>query len=357
MIGQAYRQKLLELAKIGFPLKSFEALHDNIQLTYPEGPEQTFFLRQINKKILTSPEITFEKKLEYLKDHLDETGPEGLSLLAEQIEDFNTYGEFRKQMKKNIDEYLSGESATFAVAAVDYVSSFFAKNFKELFELSRSDPASQRESSTKFAEQWIKHFTQRGGVGARYDFDSGKIIIGENGRQTFRTVSELIDMLHGLSPFQRTAIAYKALTEKDGAFSSEENRKILADQIIDSMNIKDPFVKESISIACEKGDAKFLVIPASQMVGQLLFQGLNKEAIDKEKISEMEIRNPAKPFREPNEKEIKNIKDLPTDDLMRSLSVGSREVSVFGSKYRPYPNTPFYGLAEKSDSEFYQLTK
>lgn len=152
VLGREYRKKLLELTQKDIPTGDLHALHGCLKLMYLDGPEKTHFLCAISKKILISSNLTFENKLLYLQQNIDELGPGGLSLLAEQIEDLETYQKFRIAMQKSFGEYLSGKAATFNVAALDIISSSFAEGFKELFDLCRNDPVTQKNHQQRLLE-------------------------------------------------------------------------------------------------------------------------------------------------------------------------------------------------------------
>lgn len=379
ILGREYRGKLLELVQKEVPDCDLVMLHKCLGLAYPDGPEKTHFLRTISNKITTSKDIPFESKLAYLAEMIDELGFDGLSLLAEQIEDINAYVKFRTRMEKCFEEYLSGKSATLKAAEIDLLSSFFAKDFKILFNTCRNDPDSQKKLSTDLAEAWIRstnplYFGSHKKDGElkdsrlelgmpHYDLKEDKFIIAGHAKQIFRTFSEIVDILNNLTPFERFATVHKALTEENGAFSNNKNRQILSRQIIDSLGIKDKFIKESFKFVCQKGDAKFLAFPVSKMLASLLFRSFDKEKVIKERI--LEIKIPTGEGIEYNGDEIipnfphyVKLKELPPENnILKALSKGRREVAVFGSRYKNYPETSFYKLSKESDEQFQALTQ
>lgn len=353
IIGRRITANLSEILSRGVQDSELDVLYEFTSLYYPTSIEKDQILRGVNKKYLESPGVSLDQKIDYLERFVDSVGYEGISIVVEQIEDIEIYRSFRARMGKKLLSYLEGNSKVTKLAFADNASAQITKNFKELLATCERDPKLMESVSTRIARKWMEEvFGSNSEVRPIYDKASGKFILSDYGRQIFRTVNDVFAKLHSLSSIEKFAIAHKALFETGGAFSSEENRKILAESVVSSLSLAKGFISEVLSTACVEGDAEYVGFPAANMIASMMFNALDIKAIDLADVEDAYI------YTDPQSYSGTRLgKEFTESDILRMLSSTTREISLFGAKARKDPTSVTAGMALESDRLYHEVTE
>ncbi|MBI2012289.1 M48 family metalloprotease [Candidatus Daviesbacteria bacterium] len=354
-LGQDIRLAVTNLVQRGLREEDLSHLYGFIDNYYPKGISRDSLLREINKLYLNSAQVSIQEKTEYLIKYFDQVGLEGMVIVASQIEDLETYKQFRGRLKSRIEEYLRGAGIVTTVAATDYASSFFSGWFGNLFETARADIKTKVETSTSFARGWLEHyFNPDRKWGVSYDPSIGKFTLGEGGRAIFETVADNFTLLRNLSPLKRFSVAHKALTDQHGAFANPENRKTLAEILVSSLGLKPGFVSSALTIACQEADAKMITFPVASMLAPLLFRAYDVNSVIFSQLAEVKFYNYDQALQDYKYTQLTEL--LPASDFQRVLISDTRAVTFFGSEYRYRPNSVIAQLAQESDRQYYKFT-
>lgn len=323
---------------------------------YPGGVEKDQLLRNINKRYLKSPEVTFESKLAYLYQYGEQVGYEGIAIVIDQIEDITTYRVFRERMSAKLEDYLQGKSSAAKVVLADNLSAKIVENFKELLTTCRSDHASIESVSTWYSRQWMEAVLGSNSSPAiNYDQLSEKFTLSGQGREVFRSVADTFAKLQSFSQAQRFAIAHKALFDSDGAFASLENRQILANTLVSSLGIKQEFVRDLLYTGTLEADAEYIGFPAANMIGSLLFRAFDINSVDLNQVRDETIytgsRRPGSFGRHFPVKEM-----MSDEQILHNLRSTTRDIVLFGALARKDPESRIAQMAEESDQLYYTIS-
>lgn len=335
-LGKNARQAFAEILNKGIDESEYGSLFSLIEKTFPYGPDKNEIQREVNRQYLLSNKVSVKAKIDHFERWEFQLGLEGALMVADQIKTLPDYLYFRKQLKTTLDRYLSGESKkTSELAVADNASTEVVKDFKFLLDTTKNDLNSKRVSSSRLAELWSKtiNVTKRyiAHEDIEYDKKSGKIAFTSKTRRYFRTLSDVIRTLKGLSSSERFAISQKALLDQDGALTTPENRKLLGKTLVDALNPSSSFIRKALNLAATDAPADFISIPASQMLSGLLFKGLDINFVSPTSVS------------------IEGIPRVRTLGLIRSTT---KEATLFGPQYIKDPNSLFARLARESNLQF-----
>ncbi len=363
IITKPIQEAYLRLLKQGIPENQLSAQYKFIRDYFPEDPGKKGFLKEYNLKILSSPSLSLQHKINHLRENIRYIGPEGLIILGEQIQTIEEYRQFRYAMGEEIKKYLSPSSLLTQIAAADYLSMYFNRGFDLIASCDSSDEAKVRES-TKLAEEWVTNFftrvyyssehleyLHRETTKVEYDPVSGKIVLDDIRKKVFRSYHDLLNILHDLTPSQRFAIASKLLVEEPhGALVTSENRSKLATYLNDALQAKG-FMKIALEQAIINGDQTLLALPAAAMIGPLLFTGYDEQAINYSKVMQTEVEDPTPeqyakiPF--------SNL--IPNQRIPSLMQSTTQDIVFFGREYKNYPQSVVYQLAEGSRERYYEI--
>lgn len=348
MLSKDLLGKFDQLMQQGIPENEFPDLNKFIEY-YPDGNNKSQFEREINLRYLRSQDVDLNSKIHYLSFHLNTIGPEGMVIVAEEIEDIGTYRKFRDRMGKSLSEYLDGSNLTSALALGDLLTSQVTQNWRSLLSSSNTDPEVSARVSTSFATEWVQNIDKAGrhSKDVKYEAKEKKFAISDLARKAFRSISDSFGALKGLTRVQRLAVAHKALTEHNGAFSSEENRRSLAGLFLDSLKIKDKFISSVIYTGILKGDAKFIVAPVADMIGGKLFEGLKTESIDLDKVGGSVLEQTFMDGKKVSDK-------YSREELAGFSKLDTRGLTIFGPNYEQ--GSLVSQLAKVSDERYYSTT-
>ncbi len=347
VFGRQIRTALLTIPEKGVGEGEYGDLYEFISRYYPSGIQKEAILREVNKGYLRSTKVPFVEKVEYLVKFFDQVGPEGMLVVAEEIQDLARYRFFRSRIEGKLEEYMQGSTQAAKVAAVDLLTGVVGEHFRWLLASARLDDKARREKSTSLAATWFDRlFSRFGNRQIPYDREAGKFIVeGKKRREVFRTIADTFAFLKGLSPSQRFAVAHKALTEELGALSSLHAREELAKTLVGALGLKSGFVASALATLCKKGEAKLLGFPVSRMLSPLLFRGLDVSAVDKRELFGEWISTE-------EDKSVHLDRVLPRKDILRIMRSRTRDVTIFGNAYRKQPNSPAGRLAGESDQQY-----
>lgn len=350
VLGKAFLESAKKLLEAGVSEDEYPQIYEFVSNYYPNGTKRDEILRQLNKHYLNSPNVSINDKTNYLLRFFEQVGPEGMVIVADQIQDIETYRRFRVRIERKFQEYLDGAGIVTKVAAADVITSNLTKNFKDLIETCKSGDFDQKDISTQMAMYWF-HYALTYGGRDRVEYDSGqaKFVLGTLTRESFRSLADIFSNTKNLSPLQRFAMAHKALTDVGGALTNNENRGVLADTLISSLRLKRGFIASAIKAACLEGDPKFISFPAANLLSSLLFKAFNISSVDIKKVANFEIED-----RTYTKKKVKEI--IPEGDIKRVLSSDTRDISIFGSQYKDSPQSLAARLAQESDQLYFEIT-
>lgn len=351
------RGSFLELIKRGFQEEDYPELYQLIDNFYSEGPQKGHFLRELNKIYLHSPHVSIEDKTDYLVRFFDSVGPEGMVIVADQITDMTTYQKFRQKIEAKLKAYLEESGITTTLALGDILSSFLMGHFDALLQTAVTDPDTKAKISTTLAHHWFgtTDYELGRGDGFSYDRDQHKFLAGQNSRKFFRTLSDSFAFLRNLNSLQRFGIAHKALVDRNGALTSPENRKTLANRLIASLGLGRGFVSSLLRAACEQADAKLIAFPASSMIGPLLFRSLDVDAVDITRLGKT-VQTDAGKYGGESEQYVDLNKVLTAGEISSILRASTREISLFGPRFQGDPSSFVAALAQGSDFQYQVAT-
>lgn len=352
VVGKSMRENFEKLLRQGIQEKDFDELYNFLNNNYPEGPQKDAFLREINKLCIKSPNIALEQKIEYMLRFFDAVGPEAMVIIAEQIEDIETYRYFREKLGARLTVYLEGKEpvAVTKIAAADFLGSSLVKEFEELLATCQDNEAVKEEISTELAADWFVRALSDHSKNIVYDDNLGKFVLTEAGRTIYRTLTDSFSTLKNFTDLQKFALIHKSLTDTNGALTSRENRQKLANLLIRSLRFEKGFISSVLQAACSEADAKLLGFPVSIMLVPLLFRALNVKAVNVDKL--IKARNI---YTEKGTLKLDQI--LSRQAILDIMSADTRSVSVFGVRYASQPQSPAALLAGESDQQFTSTTE
>lgn len=327
-IRQAFND-LLSQQKSSFISKDdHKAFIDLIQDFYVESPRRESIIKSFHMGYLKQEDLSTEEKSAYILEHFDHIGIEGVLMVADETSNLNLYKQFRTKLADKINGYLSGSLKTSLYASADYVTSRYTQHFSKLLKTISNSPAVQQEASTDFASEWLKRWKE--GI---FNPQDGRFEINYIHVPVFQSISDTIRSLQELTEFQRFSVAHKLLLDKDGAFSSEENKQVLTKYILDGLQIKKGFVHSVITKGLLNGDPKFLGFPIAKMLSPLLFKALNTGSINTDKLARL--------FKE---------KPLTKAHLETISKARTEEIKSFGATLRRSPDSQLARLTEESET-------
>lgn len=346
--------KFESLVEQGVPESQFPDLQTFIRRFYPEGNNKTQIMRELNIRYLKSEGVSFGDKLKFTAENFDLVGPEGMVLLAEQIEDWDTYQRFRNRMGDRLFSYLDGSNTVSAMALGDFLSANITDKWELLLATTDNDPQTKVRSSTEFAYQWFNKVHQAQSAWPNpieYRSEDNKFLVGGVVREGFQSIRDVFGSWKLLNPIQRMGLTFKALTEHNGAFSSEENRQKLATIFLDSLKIEDSFLKSSIDKAIQSGDASFIVGLAVQMIGPRLFSNLDTAAVDLDDLGNRDLTTAhgTSAWEYPNHA-------YSPEGVKEIVNSETRQIKLFAPEFQRDPTSLIAQVAQLSDSRYFTST-
>ncbi len=342
----------------GIPQDELDDLYNFIGDFFPDNPQRNQLLRDINLKYLNSPDADLKNKTEYLIKNSDRIGPEGIVILAEQIDTIDEYREFKKSLGPRLEGYLNGSKELSAIATTDFATSLFIGQLQNIFETCTGDPHIQKSQSTDFALKWL-NATLNGETasGRRYsndefvsfDKDNLKFTVNDKARSSFKSVKDIFDNIHALSPLQRIVILHKALTDNKGALTSVYGRENLSAQLVNALDLPEGLIKEALKQACLDIDAKLIALPTANMLGPLFGRSLQMEKIDVNKLKETHFTQHNNGY-----KTYKLGDELTEDQLKYLIDSPTQQITQFGLGYHTDPDSPLFSLSNHSDRVYDQ---
>lgn len=351
IVGRQIRGNFERILENGLSTTDYPDLIEFLERHYPEGVQREQFLREIYKTYLNSPDVSFKKKIDYAVLYFNSLGPEVMVILADQIEDIETYRYFRMKMGNKLTSYLEAQELTAVnvAAGIDFFSSYFVNQFEKLLMTCQTDPKVGAKISTDLAYEWFKE-NLGGFKDLVFDPNLRKFFLSPQARLFFRTLADSFAILKGLTDLQKFVIIHKSLTDSEGALTSLVNRKILANLLTKSLGMEKGFVASVLSAACTEADAKLISIPAAMMLVPLVFKTLDIDRVDVDKLKKSKIYVDYSNQYD----ELGRIYDQETILLM--LRSDSRSVSFFGANYVNQPDCELALLAQESDQQFTRTT-
>ncbi len=360
VVGQDILLQAQTLIENGVTETEFDELAKFLENSYPHNVEYQAFIGELDRRFLLSEDVSIRRKVDHIHKNVERIGYEGVSLVADQITGVEDFRYMKEKLKKNLQTYMEGTSKLSFLAIGDYNSQLVSDRFESVFETSSKDEESAIKTSTEAAIKWfsyISNFSQYGSDTIKFEKDLGKFSIERDASDFFSSVSDSFDRLNNLTEIQRFAIAMKLLVEKDGGLSSAKNRSVIAENIVDSLNIKDEFLRLAISSACTEADAKLVAIPVAQTLGPILFRSFDKNKVVLEDVMESVATDKYEYVGDDYKKVEKRVRDLFTREQVEAiLRSNSRDIQIFGPEYAPFPNSAIFKLAQDSDEKYYSFS-
>ncbi len=344
ILGRAIVKQFNQILDQGIPSNELDKVYEFVNLYFPDGVQKDEFLRGLQNRFLKSENVSLDQKTEYLLKYLDQIGYEGILTVVAEIHNIDTYRNFRRKMIGKLESYLNDPIAGFKLASVDFIGAGLAYRFETLLETAKADPESKKRTSNELAYLWLEGAREPDDSYSGYDKESGKYIVAEGARETFKSLADSFSMLDELSRFRRFALVHKALLDTNGALTSSENRQKLADLLVSALGLKKGFVTEVLSAAVKQGDAGYIGFPASNMLTPLLFRALDLDTIDTSKVFDRYVDE----YEEP---------EFSREDLPRIFNSTTRDITLFGSYGREDPSSKAAAITEESDHLYYETVE
>ncbi|MFA6814564.1 MAG: M48 family metalloprotease, partial [Patescibacteria group bacterium] len=352
LLMKPVRDELLRLSRPeNVSKKDFPVLIDLINSYFPYSPQKTGLIREIQKSFLSDKQIPIQEKIDLFFEKYRLFGYEGAVLVAEQITDLDTYRFFRERLNALGQDYISGNKDLSLVAGVDIISSMLNMKADSLIKTVSNDQKIARETSTDLAMYWVDLCFNQANEHVKYDADTGKIILSDEGRTKFITLKDCFDDLKALSDGKKTLIALKALSDQNGLLVTEGGRKLLEKMMLNGLDLESDFFRIVLSQAVKNGDAKVLGLPASQMLAPFLFRSLNVDAVNLFRLRNHDMYTRSTNLDEDIWEKIKT-KDY-SADLPKILSSGTRDIRFFGYKYYHQPDSAISLQAQEAGQTYF----
>ncbi len=352
-VGEGIRGKFCEILAQkqfdGLNQVDYDGMHNFVNRYYPEGVQRDQLLKTISELYLKSedPSITLEGKIGYLLGHFDEIGIEGMVIVAEQINNITDYRNFKDKLKEKFPEYEDGKGAMKKIYAAEIISSMGAQKYETLVKSARSDPEAIKESSDSLVKSWFSSIfepNQRAVSMLDYDSAANRFQMNELGRKFFRSVTDVVDTLRNMNQYERFVLALKAMTDPNGAFSSDSQKKEFGKSLVEAVGLGEKkFLKAVVETGVERGDPLVIGIPIASMLSPLLFRSYDLSTVDYDVVSEHLIRS----YQDDGEFQLGEIID--PQFLPGIVNSSTRDLTLFGAKYNNGKSTEALALAAESD--------
>lgn len=359
ILGQdtLFESELL-LAK-GVPETEFNDLAKFMEQSYPHNVEYQKFVRELDRRYLTSKTVTITQKIDHLHSNLERVGYDGIEIVAEQIEDINDFRYLKSRLGENVQDYLEGNDKLSLLAMGEFASQVVNGKFEDVFMTAIKDEQRATESSTKIAAGWFKfveNYQNYNYHKIQYNKAVGKYAIERSASNAFVSINDTFERLQSLSEFQRFSIALKLLVDVNGGLSSPENRKLIGNIVVKTLRLENDFMVKAIYAACTEADPKLASIPIAQTIAPTLFRILNKNKIDIDTLKQAVIFEGHKYINGEYTEVRQTTGDLYNDDEITNITTSNtRSLMVFGPEYVPYPNSAIFKLAQESDQVYYKF--
>ncbi len=360
LVSTGLRRNLLSLIEQGVTEEEFGELEKAVDMAYPDGPQKDQFKREFSYRYLRSGKVSLDDKMDYYLARADSIGPEGAFIIADQIYDLDTYIRCRERSQSRFEEALAGSEKLGKLAAAEFVTSFVTSQFDILLQSSRTDESSKVKYSTGLARRWSESYFLRPD-NVHFNHESGKIDVAGGSREKFISFSDVVDRLKGLTPFQRTLIAFKALTDTKGGLSSADSRGILARSLVGALDLPSGFLQSVLIAAIKTGEARLIGFPAAKILAPLMFRALDPDDVDIRKLGkEGQMGVETKILGEQGYK--MNIDLVPLynhfseAEVKKILHSTTRDIVRFGAKFQHGPDSPATRLAAESEAQYYKVT-
>ena len=360
VVGRDILLQSFNLIEKGVPETEFDELAKFLENSYPHNVEYQAFIGELDRRFLSSEDVPIRGKIDHVYKNIERVGYGGISLVADQITKIEDFRYMKEKLKKNLHKYMEGTENLAFLAIGDYNSQLVSDRFESVFKTAAKDEETAIKTSTEAARKWFSYvsgFSQYGYRVVRFEKELGKFSVNRDASDYFSSISDSFDRLKNLTEIQRFAIAMKLLVEKGGGLSSPENRKILARNIIDSLNIKNEFLRLAITAACTEADAKLAAIPAAQVLGPNLFRSYDKTKVDLDDVMRSVATEDYKYVGNDYVRVKERVEDLYTREQVEAiLRSNSRDIKIFGPEYAPFPDSAIFKLAQDNDERYYEFS-
>lgn len=342
---QSERRALLSMIEEGVAVEDIPDLIDLMHIFFPSDNQRRLSIYQMALSYLESSEIGLEARINFLTANLNLVGPQGAEIIAKQISSIDQYEVLRDQVGvSSLNSLLQGSAELSMAAAADVASAYFASDFKTLFATGLTTQEEKEEQTNGLAKRWIRR-TFISSQDIIYDEKRNKFNLSQIGRSSFISFADLIQRLRHLRSFERAGLVHKALTDQGGALTSKINREKLAELASATFHLESGFAKIALESAIRVGKADIVSFPASIMLARSLFQSLDLDALNPDKLLES-----VSVFHDDDDKKIG--KKVTAEELERILTSSTRELVVFGRDFAHQPNSAIAQLAQQSDIEY-----
>src|SRR3990167_7491557 len=262
------------------------------------SPDLSRKIHDLRLAYIISAESNPEKirsRMDYFLDNYHKFSYSDLLVLMKQVKHYDDAKYFFDQIGLQRMAVLRGDENSWkldALAIGDLVVSLF-KDKQLVVGTIADDPLSKLKYTTDLAKTWLGTFIAKiktddtkPSSGIQFDRQLRKVIIDPfRERDRFRTVKDVIQGLQGLSEGAKKGLMMRLLLDSDGLLATTEKRQWLADLVVKSFNIEDDFVKQVAKGLIIEGKPSLVGLGLSQLLGPLLFSGLDLQAINYTRIN------------------------------------------------------------------------
>jgi len=359
IVGEPIRQQFKDMTSDILTLDELTSLQTFIENYFPANDiQRDAFIRRIDAIYLKNSDLSLDEKMEYVVKHFDRIGPEGMIQLAEEIDDPHDYERFREKMLPKIEDYLNGSPKTSAMAAVDVASAFLINDPEKVFESTMLGEKEEKAATTKLAKNWVKAIFHPEWstpfFGLSYDKERHRFTVDSKQRGFFKSFNDLVTTLNNLSAAERLAFAQKALTERDGALTSDAKRKALARSVTVSLEL-DGFAEKALEGALLTADAELISVPIARSMAPLLFRSLKMDRLDYGELGRQVVGYGDGVLGGWYRQKIRLRDNFENGGLEEFMQAKTRNILQYGSEYSGQPDSL---MAQKSQAsnEIYEET-
>ena len=356
LLAGALRRELYRLTEPGqVRRQDYPVIISLLNNEFISSPQQRDIIRALQRDYITDPTIGIQEKIDYFAKEYKALGIEGAVRIAEQITDIATYRKFRQVLDGLGEDYISGEKSMNKAAIADIVSSELVSKADLLIKTASSSETTAREVSTDMAFHWIETYMNGDSsqaAGIKYDPVTKRFVLSELGKATFVSFADMISYLKGLPDTQKLIMSLKALSDQDGLLTTEKGRSLLERMLVDGLEMKQPFIRETLKSAIRDGDTKIVGLPAAQMLVPFLFRALKPSSID---VSKLRRTSMITGYNNDGSNQARIGSTVFSDDLPRILRESTTSLRYFGFRYANQPNSEIGQMAQESGEKYYAI--
>lgn len=359
---ESFRKAYIRILKSNeFSDTELDSLYKLSKKILPDSESTKELLSKIRVQYLVGS-AEFSKKVEFFKQNANEMSYDELILLVDQIKgDPTKPGSFwaewemvESSLSDVFQMYIDGEFSATRQTTQEFYATSLGK-ITDIVDSTDPSPENKRKQSTKFAKGWIKtvmNLTSRNDLyfnlpQISYDTETGKVRVGLNDRDKFKSISDTFNELHNLPQTERMYLIYKSLIGEDGFLATPERRDALGKILRKSLGVNDPLIgelAEALAHIAKRNsrEGQTFSIFASNLLGKKLFSSLDTSEIDIKELMESLKKH-----------SFNTIEENLTEDEVRNLAtLYTRGITAIGAQYYHPDSTLITPQVGSSDEDY-----